>query len=237
MGEDLIFKKLLSLFKATANKGTMTGKPAQPKAPKKPRVEASRIGELGEYKINIQLDQLPKNTKHLSDLLIRNARSRTGYSQIDHVVLSPYGLFVIETKNYAGEIKGKKEDTYWRVSNRFNLYNPLKQNYGHVKAIEEQLKDFTFPNLTFISMVSFTMRCRFSIDPQLRMIESNELVVYDTELSEFIQRKINRIRATSNKPLLTDEDILAQYEILQKANITNPEIRQQHIANIKRKGM
>ncbi|CAM3685261.1 nuclease-related domain-containing protein [Cohnella lubricantis] len=212
----------------------MTGKPAQPEALKKQKVEASRIGELGEYKINIQLDQLPKNTKHLSDLLIRKTRSRTGYSQIDHVVLSPYGLFVIETKNYTGEIKGKKEDTYWRVSNRFNLYNPLKQNYGHIKAIEEQLKSFTFPNLTFISMVSFTMRCRFSIDPQLRMIESNELVVYDTELSEFIQRKINRIRAMSNQPLLTDEDILAQYEILQKANITNPEIRQQHIAKIKR---
>lgn len=229
-----MFKKILSLFKATdKTEGAMTGKQEQPKTPKKPKVEASRIGELGEYKINIQLDQLPRNTKHLSDLLIPNTRSRTGYSQVDHVVLSHHGLFVIETKNYSGEIKGRKEDTYWRVSNRFNLYNPLKQNYGHIKAIEEQLRGFTFTNLTYISMVSFTMRCRFSVDPQLRKIESDELVVYDTELSEFIQRKINRIRATSNQPLLTDDDILALYEILQKANITNQEIRQEHITKIK----
>jgi hypothetical protein len=49
-------------------------------------IDSSRIGELGEYKINKQLDQLPKDTKYLSDIMIKNSKSRTGYSQIDHVV-------------------------------------------------------------------------------------------------------------------------------------------------------
>lgn len=45
----------------------------------KPKVQSTRIGELGEYKINIQLDQLPKGCKYLSDLMLANSKSRTGY--------------------------------------------------------------------------------------------------------------------------------------------------------------
>lgn len=70
-----------------------------------------RKGELGEYKINIQLDQMPKEYKHLSDLLIPNPKARSGFSQIDHVLLTPYAIFIIETKNYAGEIKVGKTNS------------------------------------------------------------------------------------------------------------------------------
>ncbi|MFT4416044.1 nuclease-related domain-containing protein [Fredinandcohnia humi] len=76
------------------------------------KIKPTRIGELGEYKINIQLDQFPKEWKHLSDLLIINRQSITGFSQIDHVVITNYGLFVIETKNYSGKIIGKKDNKY-----------------------------------------------------------------------------------------------------------------------------
>jgi hypothetical protein len=162
--------------------------------------------------------------------MIINPKSRTGYSQIDHIVISPHGIFVIETKNYSGEIKGTRSDKYWRVSNRFNMYNPLMQNYGHIKALEQVLHGF--PGLLFISLVSFTMRCRFSIDPELRKIESNELIVYDTELSEFINRKINRIRATSDNPLLTNDQVQKIYETIQSSNITDIAIRAEHIRKI-----
>ncbi|MFD1773506.1 nuclease-related domain-containing protein [Paenibacillus rhizophilus] len=73
---------------------------------------------------------------------------------------SPYGLFVIETKNYNGEIKGGRKDKYWSVSNRYKMYNPLMQNYGHIKALESHLGEFIAAK--YISMISFTMRCRFS---------------------------------------------------------------------------
>ncbi|MFB9324494.1 nuclease-related domain-containing protein [Paenibacillus aurantiacus] len=229
-----MFKKILSWFKLSSEKEAQktSRKPTSPNTPKKRTIDSSRIGELGEYKINIQLDQLPKDTKYLSDIMIKNPKSRTGYSQIDHIVISPNGLFVIETKNYNGEIKGGRTDKYWRVSNRFNMFNPLKQNYGHIKAIERVLSEF--PDLLYISMISFTMRCRFSIDPDLRKIESNELIVYDTELSEFISRKINRIRATSDKVLLTDAEVQRIYETIQGSNITDPVLRSEHVAKIKK---
>ncbi|WP_405141176.1 NERD domain-containing protein [Paenibacillus sp. FSL H7-0942] len=59
-------------------------------ATKKFRIDPSRIGELGEHKINIQLDQLPKDTKYISHIMIMNPKLRTGHSQIDHVVISPF---------------------------------------------------------------------------------------------------------------------------------------------------
>ncbi|WP_257985616.1 nuclease-related domain-containing protein [Bacillus sp. V5-8f] len=67
-----------------------------------------RKGELGEYKIDIQLDQLPKEFSHLSDKMVHNPKCISGYSQIDHIVITPYGIFVIETKNYQDTIYGAK---------------------------------------------------------------------------------------------------------------------------------
>ncbi|MFC5530482.1 nuclease-related domain-containing protein [Cohnella yongneupensis] len=233
-----MFKKILDWFKSAdelknKKKSVINSKLSKTDSPKKRKIESSRIGELGEYKINIQLDQLPKGTKYISDIMINNQKSRTGYSQIDHVVISPQGIFVIETKNYNGEIKGGRSDKYWRVNNRFNMYNPLMQNYGHIKALEQVLNEYS--DLLFISLISFTMRCRFSIDPELRKIESNELIAYDTELSEFINRKSNRIRATSDRALLTNDQIQKIYEIIQSSNITDNVIRAEHISKVKDK--
>ncbi|UVI31014.1 nuclease-related domain-containing protein [Paenibacillus spongiae] len=225
-----MLNKLLALFKNDLPKKADAPKKNSTK-PQRKKIEATRIGELGEHKINIQLDQLPKDCKYLSDLLLPNSKSRSGYSQIDHLVISPYGLFVIETKNYNGEIKGGRSDKYWSVSNRFKMYNPLMQNYGHIKALETLLAEFNM--LKFISMISFTMRCRFSIDPELRKIQSDELIVYDVELSEYINRKIIRLKAEPTAAMLTLEDIRLIYEKVNMTNITDPKIRAEHVEKVK----
>lgn len=112
----------------------------------------SRIGELGEYKINIQLDQLPKNSKYLTDVLIENNKAKSGYSQIDHVIFTPYAIFVVETKNYSGTIYGDRSRTKWSVNGKFPMMNPFNQNYGHIQAIKGvlEIEDET----QFVSMVS-----------------------------------------------------------------------------------
>ncbi|MDQ0063258.1 nuclease-related domain-containing protein [Paenibacillus harenae] len=224
-----MLKKLMTLFQSKKAKPESKASPR--KKPSKPKVEATRIGELGEHKINIQLDQLSKECQHLNDLLIPNSKSRTGYSQIDHLIVTPYGIFVIETKNYNGEIKGAREDRNWSVSNRFKMYNPLMQNYGHIKAVEQQLADI--PNVIYISMISFTMRCRFSIDPELRKIGSDELIVYDVELTEFIERKLTRLKAENPSPRFTDDEVRNIKERLAVLNISDPTVRDQHIERAK----
>lgn len=200
---------------------------------KKPDSRKSiRKGELGEYKINIQLDQLKDECLYLSDLMIENHKSKTGFSQIDHVAITKYGLFVIETKNYQGEITGNATDRYWTVSNRYKLYNPLLQNYGHVQAVKQVLHDVR--SLAYISIISFTMRGRFSVDPALRKIQSDQLVIYDVELSDYIQRKLTRF-SLEKAPQMTRQEMENIYNLLVKANITDPKRRKQHVSRIKKR--
>ncbi|MEM5785911.1 MAG: NERD domain-containing protein [Syntrophobacteraceae bacterium] len=70
-------------------------------------------------------------------------RTGNGTTQIDHVLLSRFGIFVIETKNYNGWIFGDENQKFWtqvlhREKHRFQ--NPLHQNYRHVKALTEHLR-------------------------------------------------------------------------------------------------
>ena len=65
-----------------------------------------------------------------------------GTTQIDHVFLSPYGIFVLETKNMGGWIFGSEKQAQWaqRLYKRtFKFQNPLRQNYKHLKALEATL--------------------------------------------------------------------------------------------------
>ncbi|MDF9843739.1 hypothetical protein M2105_006263 [Paenibacillus sp. PastF-1] len=79
--------------------------------------------------------------------------------------------------------------------------------------------------MKFISMVSFATRCRFSIDPELREIHSDELVVYNVELNEFISRKLLSLKMTTPEPPISAAQIQKIYEQLVQANITYSEIR------------
>ena len=197
-----------------------------PKSNKSNEHVATRKGEIGEYKIDIQLDQLPKDCRYLSDLLVKNPKARSGYSQIDHVVLTPYGIFAIETKNYQGTIYGGKDRKTWLVNGKFKMMNPFVQNYGHIKALTSFI-DKKYHDL-FISMVSFTKRCTFKVGLDYRKIASNEIIVYDIELSEFIHRKVSVLKIQHKEPLLTEGDISTIYNAFSNTNITDPAVREEH---------
>ncbi|SLK49958.1 Nuclease-related domain [Mycobacteroides abscessus subsp. abscessus] len=194
---------------------------------------AVRKGELGEYKIDIQLSQLSKDYMYLSDLLIKNPKSSTGYSQIDHIIITPYGLFVIETKNYQGTIYGGKNKKTWLINGKFKMMNPLMQNYGHIQALKNFIEDKY--QQYFISLVSFTKRCTFKIEEELRKINSNELVIYDVELTQFINRKVAVLKLQYKKPIFLKNEIKTIYNSLLNANITDAAIRKQHTDIIKEK--
>lgn len=65
-----------------------------------------------------------------------------GTTQIDHVFLSRYGIFVVETKNMSGWIFGGEYQAQWTqklYKRTFKFQNPLRQNYKHLKALEATL--------------------------------------------------------------------------------------------------
>lgn len=97
-------------------------------------------GEFGEKMVAYILEKLDsKNYLVINDLMLKTAK---GSIQIDHVVVSAYGIFVIETKCYQGHIYGSKDAEYWTQNiygNKFQMYNPTRQNLSHVRALHNLL--------------------------------------------------------------------------------------------------
>lgn len=98
-------------------------------------------GVLGEAKIKFAARLLlPADVYHR----IHNITLPTpdGTTQIDHVFVSPFGVFVVETKNMSGWIFGGERQAQWtqKIFKRtFRFQNPLRQNYKHIKALEAAL--------------------------------------------------------------------------------------------------
>ena len=98
-------------------------------------------GTLGEFFVNLGIKLfLDKDQYHL----IKNVTlpTKDGSTQIDHIIVSRYGIFVVETKNMKGWIFGNPNQRTWtqkiyKHSNKFQ--NPLRQNYKHVKTLEALL--------------------------------------------------------------------------------------------------
>lgn len=111
-------------------------------------------GWLGEWLVNMQMKLfLNKRDYHL----LRNVTlpCEDGTTQIDHVIVSRFGIFVIETKNMQGWIFGSEREATWtqkfRNSSR-TFQNPLRQNYKHVAVLAESLG---LPVETFKSVIIF----------------------------------------------------------------------------------
>ena len=69
-------------------------------------------GWYGEKNVSNKLSYLdPQKYVTLNDILIKNDKGSS--SQIDHLVISIYGIFVIETKNYKGWIFGNEKSEKW----------------------------------------------------------------------------------------------------------------------------
>ena len=95
-------------------------------------------GMLGEFLVNLGMKLfLDKQKYHL----VKNVTLPTedGTTQIDHVIVSRYGIFVIETKNRSGSISGGERQPEWTQSfgkqNKFKFQNPLHQNCKHTKTL------------------------------------------------------------------------------------------------------
>ncbi|VAW71893.1 hypothetical protein MNBD_GAMMA12-1822 [hydrothermal vent metagenome] len=68
--------------------------------------------------------------------------AKNGTTQIDHLLVSPYGLFIIETKNIKGWIFGSEDQSKWTQSlfgKKYSFQNPVRQIYRQKKVLSEFL--------------------------------------------------------------------------------------------------
>ena len=171
-------------------------------------------GYLGELKTSNVLNKLPKRDYIILNDLLLFSDNKT--HQIDHVVLSTYGIFVIEMKNYQGKVVGSEFKDNWTQyigSKENTFYNPVKQNYGHIRCLSDVL-DLDMDK--FIPVVVF----------------SNETDI-KTEVEYVINLK-DTVRYIKHFKKDKHIDVDKVKEKLLSLNITDRKTRMNHASNLKR---
>ncbi len=95
--------------------------------------------KLAEIKVSDALCRLDLKSYVVFDNVILASQGNTAHTEIDHIVVSPYGIFCIETKSHSGSIYAYEKNKNWTQylgNKKFEINSPHRQNYKHVKAIE-----------------------------------------------------------------------------------------------------
>lgn len=180
-------------------------------------------GKLGEFAVATHVKLYLKDPEYrlLNDLTLPDGEGST--TQIDHLLLSPYGLFVIETKNYKGWIFGGERQKTWTqklYKNSYKFQNPIHQNYKHIKVLEQLLADIIEPDQLH-SVIVFMPDAVFKTPMPNYVFRGAGWTDYVKSFNQRVisDTKIKRIQIRLEK------------EVLEKSWKTNRE----HVANLNRR--
>jgi hypothetical protein len=127
----------------------------------------------------------------LNHITLKHGDSTT---QIDHVLVSCYGVFVIETKHYKGWIfANPKHETWTQVlfKAKFKFQNPIHQNHRHVVAVRELLE--FLPQDAIKSVVVFSGDAEFKTDMPSGVFTLPKLIDYLESCTEELL-SVNRVQ-------------------------------------------
>lgn len=180
---------------------------------------ASFRGWLGEKRVKTVTLQL--NPDHYTIFHDVTLPTSTGTTQIDHIIISTHGIFVIETKNYSGWIFGSEKSSYWtqiNYKNKNKFQNPLRQNYKHIKTLQALTQ---LPFNIFHSVIVFAGNATFKTDLPRNVIKQHGLKKY---LQEF------------NETALTEQQVYqVRYQIEDSRLERGFKTNQQHIRGLSKK--
>jgi hypothetical protein len=174
-------------------------------------VKSSKKGIIGEQGVIEALKKLSNSYYLINDILLQKP-----YGNIDHIVLGPNGIFVIETKNYSGTIICNGDEWHRRYKSKFGLKDyaiasPSKQ----VKRNAVGLKNFlansidatkNFQRIFVNGIIVFT-------DPRisLTLIDPTVAAIKLEELPEYIERFASGSHFSKDDLDLIAEVILSSY--------------------------
>lgn len=117
-------------------------------------------------------------------------RIRSGFrsAQVDHVVVGPCGVVLIETKNWRGRMVGDVQDKAWQQY-RFSdslprrVGNPILQNQRHAEVVTAYLRSSGLPAVPVIPLLVFTAR-----KATLEITHLTTAILWPTEMCDHIRR-------------------------------------------------
>jgi hypothetical protein len=141
------------------------------------RAVQNSIENTGEALVRQALVKYCKNrgAHILNNITLRLADSTT--TQIDHILVSAKGVFVIETKHYSGWIFADPKSRVWTqvfFKIKYKFQNPIFQNCKHVRAVRKQL-EFISPKCIY-NIVVFTGDAEFQTTLPKNVLSLEELI-------------------------------------------------------------
>lgn len=149
-------------------------------------------GKAGELAVTDALKALPNEYVLLNDLMLPDGRGN-----VDHLVIGPNGIFVIETKNYSGYVSCWGDRWYVNRREIGSLSKQAKRNAMAIKnSLEGVFREYHARIPWVDPILAFTNPSgRLNIkNPTIAVLRSAELVAF-----------ISRYRAASSQPIATPE--------------------------------
>ena len=150
-----------------------------------------------------------------------------GSTQIDHLIFSPHGVFVLETKNYQGWIFGTEKQREWTqqiFKKRSKFQNPLRQNYKHTKTLQDLLG---LESEHVHSVIAFVGDCEFKTEMPPQVTKGDGFVAYIQSFTQTVwapeemQALLDKLEAVRLQPgRATDKQHVAHVKDLQAAKRT-----------------
>lgn len=185
-------------------------------ASRKKKRAAEKLGKAGEKLVDKALSVLSDDYILLNNLLLLYNNST---HQIDHVIISEFGIFIIETKNYSGIVKGTEKSRTWvhfMGRKRYYFLNPIIQNNGHVEALKAHFPEYAD---YFIPIVCFTDKTKLDV-------KTDSIVIN-------LERLIWTIKNYRTEILIPD--IMEVAQNLRNLSLEMPGAMKHHIDNIRHK--
>lgn len=174
---------------------------------------AEAVGERGEKRVSSFLEDLDCNDYRIyNDILIRDGNYTT---QVDHIIISRFGVFVIETKNVHGKVYGGGNAEFWKqylpdtgykrygFTQEHQMRNPIWQNSRHIKTLRKLVFGNDVPIQGIIVFPETTELFVTANEPVLGMwsvipyIRQYHDVVLSSEQMSFYRRRLFDVITTS----------------------------------------
>lgn len=178
-------------------------------------------GWIGERFISRKLRRLNKKHFRVLDDLMLPSNGNTCNTQIDHIAVSNFGIFCVETKSLSGWIFGSAKQRQWTqvlYRNKYRFFNPLRQNHAHVKAIEDLLGPERLRS-PIVSLIAFPNADKLKITGTDSVGRGRDII-----------RKIK----TYTEEVYTDAERDEIVAMLATANIVDRAARRMHVKQVRR---
>lgn len=178
-------------------------------------------GARGEYQLGLELERFDPEGRLLFNVYVPHPDGST--SEVDALSINATGVYVFENKNYSGWIFGGARDRTWTQTfpngEHFRFPNPVVQNEGHVRALQEFLG---LDRSSFFSVVVFSDKC------ELKKVDGGDVpVIHTSEVSSALA-KVRDMRS----PAFGADQMGELYARLKACANATCQVRAEHVRRV-----